>query len=274
MDNGALLQIDKFSKSIKPIFHGLGTNLIRDVLVDGDFLWIVGEEGITKFDMIQNTSEVLRPEEYFQFDGRAISSLLKVGNEFWFGLNGYILVYNTKKDSFTRFRSESMITDLALKDDKVWISNVRYGVGDIFAIDIESKTKLEEEIPNVPNQDWNEILVMRYNAKSKGIEAAFYKDKKVYFSNENGIYSDSARPSNLTVNSSLYFNGAVNDILVLEEFMFIATERGLFVVDLRSKKLLEHYDFLFLRDIIEINYFSDFLVLLTRDGLVKFNMEL
>ena len=274
LDNGALLQIDKFSKSIKPIFHGLGTNLIRDGLVDGDFLWIVGEEGITKFDMTQNTSEVLRPEEYFQFDGRAISSLLKVGNKFWFGLNGYILIYNTKKDSFTRFRSESMITDLALKDDKVWISNVRYGVGDIFAIDIESKTKLEEEIPNVPNQDWNEILVMRYNAKSKGIEAAFYKDKKVYFSNENGIYNDSVRPSNLTVNSSLYFNGAVNDILVLEEFMFIATERGLFVADLRSKKLLEHYDFLFLRDIIEINYFSDFLVLLTKDGLVKFNMEL
>ena len=56
--------------------------------------------------------------------------------------------------------------------------------------------------------------------------------------------------------------------------MFIATERGLFVVDLRSKKLLEHYDFLFLRDIIEINYFLDFLVLLTRDGLVKFDMEL
>ena len=27
-------------------------------------------------------------------------------------------------------------------------------------------------------------------------------------------------------------------------------------------------------DIIEINYFSDFLVLLTRDGLVKFDMEL
>ena len=76
------------------------------------------------------------------------------------------------------------------------------------------------------------------------------------------------------VNSSLYFNGVVNDILVLEELMFIATERGLFVTDLRSKKLLEHYDFLFLRDIIEINYFLDFLVLLTRDGLVKFDMEL
>ena len=60
----------------------------------------------------------------------------------------------------------------------------------------------------------------------------------------------------------------------LEELIFIATERGLFAIDLRSKKLLEHYDFLFLRDIIEINYFSDFLVLLTRDGLVKFNMEL
>ena len=76
------------------------------------------------------------------------------------------------------------------------------------------------------------------------------------------------------VNSSLYFNGAVNDILVLEELIFIATERGLFVIDLSSKKLLEHYNFLFLRDIIEINYFSDFLVLLTRDGLVKFDMEL
>jgi hypothetical protein len=76
------------------------------------------------------------------------------------------------------------------------------------------------------------------------------------------------------VNSSLYFNGAVNDIFVLEELIFIATERGLFAIDLRSKKLLEHYDFLFLRDIIEINYFSDFLVLLTRDGLVKFDMEL
>ena len=39
------------------------------------------------------------------------------GRQVRFGLNGYILIYNTKKDSFTKFRSESMITDLALKDD-------------------------------------------------------------------------------------------------------------------------------------------------------------
>ena len=63
----------------------------------------------------------------------------------------------------------------------------------------------------------------------------------------------------------------------------ILTNNGLFIFDLESGELLDRYTFFdngdldkfsFLRNIVKINYFSDFLVLLTKHGLIKFSMEL
>ena len=297
LDNGFLLQIDKFSKSIKPIYYGLGTNSIKDSLVDGDFLWIVGEGSITKFDIYQNTTEVLRPEEYFQFDESSISCITKVDDEIWFGSNnGYMLVYNIKKDSFRKFGNFYGIIDMVYREDKVWIlSRFNRASYNIFAIDKELKIRSDDTIPDTIDSSWSEVLGMRFNT-IRNMESAFYSNNAIYISKIDGLYEHRI-PASLSyveydknvpntrklVDSTLYFNGFVRDILVVKEKIFIGTNTGLFIFDLESGKLLERYAFFdgedldkfsFLRNIVKIDYFSDFLVLLTKNGLIKLSMDL
>ena len=297
LDNGFLLQIDKFTKSIKPIYYGLGTNSIKDSLLDGDFLWIVGEGGITKFDIYQNTTEVLRPEEYFQFDESSISCIVKVDDEIWFGSStGYILVYNVKKDSFRKFGNFYGVVDMVYREDQVWVSTrINRGLNSIFAIDKELKIKSDDTIPDTIDTSWSEVLAMRFSAKSKSRELAFYQNNTIYISKIDGLYEHRI-PASLSseydgsvtntkkiVDSTLYFNGFIRDILVVKEKVFVGTNTGLFIFNLESGKLLERYVFFdvedldkfsFLRNIVKINYFSDFLVLLTRNGLIKLSMDL
>ena len=297
LDNGFLLEIDKFTKSIKPIYYGLGTNSIKDSLLDGDFLWIVGEGGITKFDIYKNTTEVLRPEEYFQFDESSISCIVKVDDEIWFGSStGYILVYNVKKDSFRKFGNFYGVVDMVYREDQVWVSTrINRGLNSIFAIDKELKIKSDDTIPDTIDTSWSEVLAMRFSAKSKSRELAFYQNNTIYISKIDGLYEHRI-PASLSseydgsvtntkkiVDSTLYFNGFIRDVFVVKEKVFVGTNTGLFIFNLESGKLLERYAFFdvedldkfsFLRNIVKINYFSDFLVLLTRNGLIKLSMDL
>jgi len=298
LDNGFLLQIDKFTKSIKPVYYGLGTNSITDSVLDGDFLWIVGEGGITRFDIYQNIAEVFRPEEYFQFDESSISCVIKIDDEIWFGSsNGYILVYNTKKDSFRKFGNFYGVVDMVSREDKVWVSSrISRDLYNIFPIDKKLKIKSDDIIPNIVDDSWSEVLAMRFTAKSKSRESAFYQNNSIYISRIDGLYEhqisdqlsyneyDKNVPNRTKiVDSTLYFNGFVRDVLVVKEKIFVATNTGLFVFDLESGDLLDKYTFFdvgtldkfsFLRNIVKINYFSDFLVLLTKHGLIKFDMDL
>ena len=298
LDNGFLLQIDKFTKSVKPVYYGLGTNSIKDSLLDGNFLWIVGEGGITKFDIHQNTTEVLRPEEYFQFDESSISCVIKVDDEIWFGSStGYILVYNVKKDSFRKFGNFYGVVDMVYREDKVWVSSrINRELYNIFAIDKELKIKSDDTIPDTLDNSWSEVLAMRFSSKSLSREMAFYRNNAIYISKIDGLYKyqiptslshaeyDISAPSTRKiVDSTLYFNGFVRDVLVIEEKIFVGTNTGLFIFDLTSGELLERYAFFdvedldkfsFLRNIVKINYFPDFLILLTKHGLIKFGMEL
>ena len=136
---------------------------------------------------------------------------------------------------------------------------------------------------------------MRFSAKSKSRELAFYQNNTIYISKIDGLYEHRI-PASLSseyggsvtntkkiVDSTLYFNGFIRDILVVKEKVFVGTNTGLFIFNLESGKLLERYAFFdvedldkfsFLRNIVKINYFSDFLVLLTRNGLIKLSMDL
>ncbi|GIS42256.1 MAG: hypothetical protein Ct9H90mP15_02960 [Candidatus Neomarinimicrobiota bacterium] len=70
--------------------------------------------------------------------------------------------------------------------------------------------------------------------------------------------------------------------MVIEEKIFWH-KYGVIYFYLTSGELLERYAFFdvedldkfsFLRNIVKINYFPDFLILLTKHGLIKFGMEL
>ena len=183
------------------------------------------------------------------------------------------------------------------REDKVWVSSrINRELYNIFAIDKELKIKLDDTIPDTIDSSWSEVLAMRFTANSRSRELAFYSNNAIYISKIDGLYEHQILSSssyieynkNLPntrklVDSTLYFNGFVRDVLVVKERIFVATNTGLFIFDLESGKLLDRYAFFdvgildkfsFLRNIVKINYFSDFLVLLTKHGLIKFDMDL
>jgi len=79
----------------------------------------------------------------------------------------------------------------------------------------------------------------------------------------------------LAIPSSLYFNYKVTDIAVVDNsLLFLSTVRGLVVVNIDTRELINYYDFPFLRNIYQIKYIDGYLVLLTSKGLIKFNFNL
>ena len=56
--------------------------------------------------------------------------------------------------------------------------------------------------------------------------------------------------------------------------LFLSTTRGLFIFDLEENELINYYDFPFLKNIYRMQYVSEYLVLLTSKGLIKFNINL
>ena len=79
----------------------------------------------------------------------------------------------------------------------------------------------------------------------------------------------------MIVPSSLYFNYKVTDLVIVNNYLlFLSTSRGLAIIDMETKELINYYDFSFLRNIYQMKYISEYLVLLTSKGLIKFNFNL
>ena len=79
----------------------------------------------------------------------------------------------------------------------------------------------------------------------------------------------------LAIPSSLYFNYKITDIAVVDNsLLFVSTVRGLAIVNIDTRELINYYDFPFLRNIYQIKHIDEYLVLLTSKGLIRFNFNL
>ena len=74
--------------------------------------------------------------------------------------------------------------------------------------------------------------------------------------------------------SSYYFNNKVNDILLINNNLYIGTSGGLAIYDLSEKQLNNFYDFSFIRNIFKLEQVDEFLLLLTSTGLIKLKLIL
>ena len=100
-------------------------------------------------------------------------------------------------------------------------------------------------------------FLMNDNFRVNGI---YGNENSLFFSSEKGILSNG---DNKFVPSSLYFNNRVNDIIRINDNLYIGTSGGLAI-----------YDFSFIRNIFELEQVDEFLVLLTSTGLIKLRLPL
>ena len=108
---------------------------------------------------------------------------------------------------------------------------------------------------------------------SRSVSRTFSRNNNLYIVTDLGIidYKDGS----LIVPSATYFNYKITDLIVVDSsVLFLSTTRGLFIVDLEENELINYYDFPFLRNIYQMKYTSEYLVLLTSKGLIKFNINL
>lgn len=320
LSNGYILKIDEFNKIITPIFYGLSCAVPTSIIND-DILWISGIgnksfNGITKFDIDNNKFENILSSHYLNFDKGNIYSSIMVGDEIWFGLDSYVMIYNIKKDSFRAIGFEKgvprgKIIHLDHNSGSVFVGSIN-GVVEInstskvkidsaiekfvfsrnlFLSDIErfedrvffvlnnSVFIYDNENNRVSSLNWkdgsfdNLIKNNQIEIASRSVSRIFSRENTLYLVTDLGIidYKDVS----LVVPSSIYFNYKITDLIVMNSsLLFLSTTRGLFIFDLEENELINYYDFPFLRNIYRMQYVSEYLVLLTSKGLIKFNINL
>ena len=132
---------------------------------------------------------------------------------------------------------------------------------------------------NISALNWKDGI-FNLSLKNNQVDIASRSVSRI-FSNSNNLYiiTDLGvidfKKGSIIVPSSLYFNYKITDLVIAENsLLFLSTTRGLFIFDMDSKDLINYYDFPFLRNIYQMMYISEYLVLLTSKGLIKFNFNL
>ena len=158
------------------------------------------------------------------------------------------------KDVLLHLKSNNLsVNYLDVINDKIYLSLN----GRVYVFDKEENINVEKF----------EFLV-NDNFRVNGI---YGNENSLFFSSEKGILSNG---DNKFVPSSLYFNNRVNDIILINDNLYIGTSGGLAIYDLVEEQLNNFYDFSFIRNIFELEQVDEFLVLLTSTGLIKLRLSL
>ena len=306
LSNGQLLYIDDFSKTISPKTVGIAVSVPLTVSIEND-LWLGGinnsqVSGIssidTSFSEINNFLEV----NYSGFFNADFYSSEIINNEVWFGSDGKVVVYNKRSDFFRTLGFEKGIPNQRIEfieylDGKVYIASK----DDLIVLDKKSKKIINSQITNLIKRNnlsinyldvINDKLYLSLNKRvyvfdkeeninvekfeflfkdNFRVSGIYGKKNSLFFSSEKGILSIR---DNIFIPSSYYFNNKVNDILLINNNLYIGTSGGLAIYDLSEKQLNNFYDFSFIRNIFKLEQVDEFLLLLTSTGLIKLKLIL
>ena len=306
LSNGQLLYIDDFSKTITPKTVGIAVSVPLTVSIDYD-LWLGGinntqVSGISSIDSsfseINNFLEI----NYSGFFNADFYSSEIIKNEVWFGSDGKVVVFNKRSDFFRTLGYEKGIPTQTIKfiehlDGKVYIASKN----DLIVLDAKSKKIINSQISDLIKRNnlsinYLDIINNKLYLSIDGRVYVFDKEENIniekfkfllndnfrvngiygnenslFFSSEKGILSNA---DNKFIPSSLYFNNKVNDIILINDNLYIGTSGGLAVYDLVEEQLNSFYDFSFIRNIFELEQVDEFLVLLTSTGLIKLRLSL
>jgi hypothetical protein len=161
----------------------------------------------------------------------------------------------------------------------LFVADIEKFQGDMFFVLSNKVFKYDNVKNDISALNWKDGT-FDISLKNNQIEIASRSVSKI-FSRENNLYiiTDLGvidyNEGSMIVPSSLYFNYKVTDLVIVENYLlFLSTSRGLAIIDMETKELINYYDFSFLRNIYQMKYISEYLVLLTSKGLIKFNFNL
>ena len=104
---------------------------------------------------------------------------------------------------------------------------------------------------------------------STNVERVYGFDDIIFFTSEKGILNSAGTH---IISSTQYFNYKVNDIILIDDILFIGTTGGLAVYDFVNKELINFYDFSFIKNIFDMEHVNEFLVILSNAGLIKLRL--
>ena len=306
LSNGQLLYIDDFSKTISPKTVGIAVSVPLTVSIEND-LWLGGinnsqVSGISSIDTSFSEINNFLKANYSGFFNADFYSSEIINNEVWFGSDGKVVVYNKRSDFFRTLGFEKGIPNQRIEfieylDGKVYIASKE----DLIVLDKKSKKIINSQITNLIKRNnlsinyldvINDKLYLSLNERvyvfdkeeninvekfeflfkdNFRVNGIYGKKNSLFFSSEKGILSIR---DNIFIPSSYYFNNKVNDILLINNNLYIGTSGGLAIYDLSEKQLNNFYDFSFIRNIFKLEQVDEFLLLLTSTGLIKLKLTL
>ena len=306
LSNGQLLYIDDFSKTISPKTVGIAVSVPLTVSIEND-LWLGGinnsqVSGISSIDTSFSEINNFLEANYSGFFNADFYSSEIINNEVWFGSDGKVVVYNKRSDFFRTLGFEKGIPNQRIEfieylDGKVYIASK----DDLIVLDKKSKKIINSQITNLIKRNnlsinyldvINDKLYLSLNERvyvfdkeeninvekfeflsedNFRVNGIYGKKNSLFFSSEKGILSIR---DNMFIPSSYYFNNKVNDILLINNNLYIGTSGGLAIYDLSEKQLNNFYDFSFIRNIFKLEQVDEFLLLLTSTGLIKLKLIL
>lgn len=300
LTNGQVLLIDKFSRTIKPINYGIEMTAPLTISYEKK-VWLAGigdkkSKSITSisedFKEIRNFNEI----NYSNFLNDDFFSSKVIGEEVWFGSKGAILVYNKEEDFFRTIGYEQgipigRIYHIEDIGNKVFIGTKE----DLVVLDKRTKKIIKSKISSfIKNNnmfiddldiDGNNIYLTANhriyhfdkdeNTKANKFNAQlqffslFINDKIKHFVTNKGIINSF---NESIISSSLYFDYKVNNIILVKNYLFIATNEGLIIYDIKNERLHDFFDFVFLKNIYDMEQIGKYLVLLSNYGLIKLKL--
>tara|TARA_B100000902_G_scaffold248877_1_gene235543 strand:- start:2258 stop:3904 length:1647 start_codon:yes stop_codon:yes gene_type:complete len=306
LSNGQLLFIDDFSKTISPKTVGIIVSVPLTVSIE-DKLWLGGinntlTSGISSIDNNFREINNLLDSNYSGFFEADFYSSEIIDNEVWFGSDGKVVIYDKIDNFFRTLGYEKRIPDKRIEfikyiDDKVYIASIN----DLIVLDKKSKKIINSQISNLIKNnnlsiDYLDVIDSKLYLSIEGRVYVFDKEESVniekfeFLLNDNfrvdGIYGDDdflffssergviSTRDNQFIPSTIYFNHKVNDVLLINQNLFIGTSGGLAIYNLEEKQLNNFYDYSFIRNIFKMELVNEFLVLLTSAGLIKLRLSL
>ena len=307
--DGTLFQGNKTMEAMFPTEFGIRGSNINALFYNDEELWIGSKgydigKGVTKLNTLTFQTDHFDFDVTVNMNLTEIHSFYDFDNVLWVGGNSVLLVFD-KSENYWRTLGEERgipntdITSMVGDSNYVWIGSYR-GIRQI-----DRKTKREEPMGFeylFYNHPVNDLFLNDYgvwiasrtgiylydknnpqimNALSIGdsyldfpvsrVTSVFQQNNLVYFATNIGIvvFDTEEKFWDMVIPASDYKSLDVNDILLLGKFCFIATDRGMFRVDLKSNGLRE-YNFDFIGSVNTIKNIGKYIWMGTSEGLIRF----
>ncbi|MFL2485155.1 MAG: hypothetical protein ACJ0Q5_00975 [Candidatus Neomarinimicrobiota bacterium] len=246
-------------------------NIYSSIMID-DEIWFGLDSYVMVYDIKKDSFRTIGFEKGVP-RGKIIHLEHKNGSVFAGSINGVIEI-----NSVSKGRIHSEIEKFVFSRN-LFLGDIEKFEEKVFFVLSNSVFVYNNENNRISSLNWEDKKfddLMKKNQvdiASRSVSRTFSRNNNLYIVTDLGIidYKDGS----LIVSSATYFNYKITDLIVVDSsLLFLSTTRGLFIVDLEENELINYYDFPFLRNIYQMKYISEYLILLTSKGLIKFNINL